>query len=122
MRISDWSSDVCSSDLVVPPRGRAVRGGDAACLKGVSTDAPQNVATGRAIPPNDVFLRRQEREKSGQPERHMRHESRDPLQPDRKSVVEGKSGSVRVDLGGRSIIKKNKFIFEMRVIITVNIT
>src|SRR3546814_19949601 len=27
---------------------------------------------------------------------------------DRKSVVEGKSGSVRVDLGGRRIIKKNK--------------
>src|SRR3546814_19312813 len=26
---------------------------------------------------------------------------------DRKSVVEGKSGSVRVDLGGRRIIKKN---------------
>src|SRR3546814_19785374 len=33
----------------------------------------------------------------------------DPLplpQADRKSVVEGKSGSVRVDLGGRRIIKK----------------
>src|SRR3546814_13428255 len=29
-------------------------------------------------------------------------------QPDRKSVVEGQSGSVRVDLGGRRIIKKKK--------------
>src|SRR3546814_15963376 len=28
--------------------------------------------------------------------------------PDRKSVVYGKSGSVRVDLGGRRIIKKKK--------------
>src|SRR3546814_12119974 len=28
--------------------------------------------------------------------------------PDRKSVVEGKSGSVRVDLGGRRVIKKKK--------------
>src|SRR3546814_15669704 len=28
--------------------------------------------------------------------------------PDRKSVVEGKSVSVRVDLGGRRIIKKKK--------------
>src|SRR3546814_11069479 len=28
------------------------------------------------------------------------------LEVDRKSVVEGKSGSVRVDLGGRRIIKK----------------
>src|SRR3546814_10816068 len=30
------------------------------------------------------------------------------LSPDRKSVVEGKRGSVRVDLGGRRIIKKKK--------------
>src|SRR3546814_17338548 len=30
--------------------------------------------------------------------------------PDRKSVVEGKSVSVRVDLGGRRIHKKNKHI------------
>src|SRR3546814_13144783 len=28
--------------------------------------------------------------------------------PERKSVVEGKSGSVRVDLGGRRIMKKKK--------------
>src|SRR3546814_20071735 len=31
-----------------------------------------------------------------------------PQQKDRKSVVEGKSVSVRVDLGGRRIIKKKK--------------
>src|SRR3546814_17490236 len=31
-----------------------------------------------------------------------------PVQQDRKSVVEGKSVSVRVDLGGRRIIKKKK--------------
>src|SRR3546814_21081022 len=31
-----------------------------------------------------------------------------PLPPDRKSVVEGKSVSVRVDLGGRRIITKTK--------------
>src|SRR3546814_20575976 len=30
----------------------------------------------------------------------------DPARPDRKSVVSGKSVSVRVDLGGRRIIKK----------------
>src|SRR3546814_20163119 len=30
------------------------------------------------------------------------------LRPDRKSVVEGKRVSVRVELGGRRIIKKNK--------------
>src|SRR3546814_14340056 len=32
------------------------------------------------------------------------------LDPDRKSVVEGKSVSVRVDLGGRRIIKKKKLL------------
>src|SRR3546814_21148740 len=32
---------------------------------------------------------------------------------DRKSVVEGKSVSVRVDLGGRRIIKKNKDITDI---------
>src|SRR3546814_15666871 len=31
-----------------------------------------------------------------------------PLEEDRKSVVSGKSVSVRVDLGGRRIIKKKK--------------
>src|SRR3546814_11874301 len=31
-----------------------------------------------------------------------------PAAPDRKRVVEGKSVSVRVDLGGRRIIKKKK--------------
>src|SRR3546814_20310472 len=68
MRISDWSSDVCSSDLpfFVGPV-RRVRG---------------------ALP----------------------HPTCQPAvgwcAGDRKSVVEGKSVSVRVDLGGRRIIKK----------------
>src|SRR3546814_17907029 len=30
------------------------------------------------------------------------------IQTDRKSVVSGKSGSVRVDLGGRGVLKTNK--------------
>src|SRR3546814_19502010 len=34
----------------------------------------------------------------------------DELSADRKSAVEGKSVSVRVDLGGRRIIKKNRNI------------
>src|SRR3546814_12370326 len=35
------------------------------------------------------------------------------LDQDRKSVVEGKSVSVRVDLGGRRIIKKKKIIMQV---------
>src|SRR3546814_17653674 len=53
----------------------------------------------------------------GPPRPHLVHpgdrlagsqEHGDPLTLDRKSVVEGKRVSVRVDLGGRRIIKKKK--------------
>src|SRR3546814_11584112 len=91
MRISDWSSDVRSSDLRVYRR-------DAARLKahvcrfivcrstvsGFSTAASLSARTGARRRPA-VLLR-----------------------PERKSVVEGKSVSGRLDLGGRRIIKKNK--------------
>src|SRR3546814_18400033 len=40
--------------------------------------------------------------------RKVGHATRDAAKQDRKSVVSGKSGSVRVDLGGRSIIKKKQ--------------
>src|SRR3546814_13223920 len=97
MRISDWSSDVCSSDLAVahriamgchgqmPPaprrRGLYERISDRACL-----------ARGAGV----AHLWRHQRDHDG-------------ADRDRKSVVEGKSVSVRVDLGGRRIItKKNK--------------
>src|SRR3546814_20269056 len=81
MRISDWSSDVCSSDLRKIGRHRVERG----ALVG-------NVI--RAL---------------GQPgERAGRDRERRPADIDRKSVVSGKSVSVRVDLGGRRIIQKKK--------------
>src|SRR3546814_11249431 len=70
MRMSDWSSDVCSSDLAVC----AGRG----CGRRVW--APRRAAA--RVP---VHRRRRR---------------------DRKSVVEGKSVSVRVDLGGRRILTK----------------
>src|SRR3546814_20173932 len=76
MRISDWSSDVCSSDLLVPmsrPATIADRRGDTGFIFGV----------------NPAW-------------RVMRY----PPSSDRKSVVSGKSVSVRVDLGGRRIIKQ----------------
>src|SRR3546814_21197439 len=94
MRISDWSSDVCSSDLCGgrqseyreksrPPdcQGRDFRSG----LQG---DARSRAADHR----------------------------RRRVQGDRKSVVQGKRVTVRVDLGGRRIIKKTTSN-EMRVTI-----
>src|SRR3546814_9195766 len=77
MRISDWSSDVCSSDLV----------------------QPQNVAYGASYThsfwqdtsPNSLHPRAAGRTVARQAE--------DRVCQDRTSVVEGKSVSVRVDIG-----------------------
>src|SRR3546814_13534024 len=87
MRISDWSSDVCSSDL---PAARSL---------GLRHRLPgEGRAGGLQARPRDGRLT----DRDGKP-------IRAGLTGDRKSVVEGKSVSVRVDLGGRRIIqKKNK--------------
>src|SRR3546814_16307529 len=83
MRISDWSSDVCSSDLVGGGQIDA-RAADVPLLR--SDGRPHHDRwTGHRTGDTGVVARR-----GG----------------DRKSVVEGKSVSVRVDLGGRRIIKK----------------
>src|SRR3546814_15043518 len=84
MRISDWSSDVCSSDLV---RGEAVA--DRAVAVADDAIAPE--------------MRLARGDLGGRAELRRR--------VDRKSVVEGKSVSVRVDLGGRRIIKKTNKAF-----------
>src|SRR3546814_15694478 len=82
MRISDWSSDVCSSDL---GGGGAI----AALSRCLWRRYWVSLAAGHG--------HRQDRL---QPRR---------LRQDRKSVVSGKSVSVRVDLGGRRIIKKKTY-------------
>src|SRR3546814_20514939 len=95
MRISDWSSDVCSSDL----RARAAAG----------SQAPHRLRAGKR-----AALRRALRARvlrTGRPPaRSARRADAAPRAriPDRKRVVKGKSVSVRVDLGGRRIIKKKQ--------------
>src|SRR3546814_18868505 len=100
MRISDWSSDVCSSDLGEMMRQqlgldhRQVRvailqvGGDGR----VQAPAPllQQAVVGHLLPQGVL-------EAVGRLRRS-----------DRKSEVQGKRVSVRVDLGGRRIIQKIK--------------
>src|SRR3546814_15960299 len=80
MRISDWSSDVCSSDLLKPSTSNATDSEvtEYSCPSAV-TRSPST--SGRI---------------------------------DRKSVVLGKSVSVRVVLGGRRIIKKKRNINKRR--------
>src|SRR3546814_14316244 len=92
MRISDWSSDVCSSDLEWF-RARRVRG---AVIDGATRDAATIV---RMRFPTFV--------------RYRTPQDSVPRWRDRKSVVEGKSVSVRVDLGGRRIIKKKNIFTHM---------
>src|SRR3546814_18165715 len=87
MRISDWSSDVCSSDLEIPDHGcaRSRQWPDEGLLRSVG-DSQSHA----------------DRRPSAQ-HRHCRHLR--ATDKDRTSVVQGKSVSERVDLGGRCIIK-----------------
>src|SRR3546814_13867590 len=98
MRISDWSSDVCSSDLT--ERRCTAFSGALSVARVVSVDVSvygvQN-AHGGLYGAHYVRL-------AGSVSNLL-----DPaaLDGDRKSVVEGKSVSVRVDLGGRRVLINN---------------
>src|SRR3546814_13920634 len=105
MRISDWSSDVCSSDL-----GQAI-GQFLLNAGGVRPSLPFIIASIlislAAIP---VALTRID---APTPSGHAPLGLRSlyavsPLGIDRKRVVSGKSVSGRVYLGGRRILNKNK--------------
>src|SRR3546814_19854656 len=95
MRISYWSSDVCSSDLLFSVEGRFGRRIIARPLR--RADRGQDDQTDRrALRKGQKFVE--------QEEAHQRPDSGFGAEQDRKSVVEGKRGSVRVHLGGsRSI-------------------
>src|SRR3546814_13696615 len=97
MRISDWSSDVCSSDL------------DTAVL----VDEHEDGTSHRLLA---VHAARARAQITANPDvgdladsdRNAAARCRNGV--DRKRVVYGKSVSVRVDLGGRRIIKKQTTI------------
>src|SRR3546814_11725746 len=98
MRISDWSSDVCSSDLAAP------------CPANAWSKAERNRSNSRSRPTKPPRARRS----SGFPEESECEAERasgstaSSAARDRKSVVEGKSGTVRVELGGCRDIKKKQ--------------
>src|SRR3546814_12390229 len=92
MRISDWSSDVCSSDL--PARGMVPD----TTIKRYHNCPPHDAR--RLPPPVRCLL---------YPPARPGHAARGDLDDsDRKSVVSGKSVSVRVDLGGRRCLKTKR--------------
>src|SRR3546814_20261743 len=105
MRISDWSSDVCSSDLhgaPRPAREAGGRGADSSGRRAAGAPAPRRGAEQWGI------------EQAGGRRGHGAvlllavFVGGPPSDEDRKSVVTGKRVSVRVDLGGRRHLKKKK--------------
>src|SRR3546814_16013102 len=87
MRISDWSSDVCSSDLLSVPAATVLAG------------------TADRRPPVEPQLAVRDRLDAA-----AAAAAGPGRTGDRKSVVWGTSVSVRVDLGGRLVVKeKNEY-------------
>src|SRR3546814_15134691 len=114
MRISDWSSDVCSSDLIkrcsAPCVGR-IGGDDYAALVAQATEflGGRSQAIQRDLAERmEAASAALEFAKAAIYRDRIRALTHIPAHQDidRKSVGEGKSVSVRVDLGGRGIIKK----------------
>src|SRR3546814_11685447 len=123
MRISDWSSDVCSSDLISKFGGHAMAAGlslpqanfgafAAAFDAEVRRQLCDDDLTGRLL--TDGQLRVEEfhlelaraLRNAGPWGQHFP----EPMFQDRKSVVKGTRVTVRSDLGGRRSLKKKKEI------------
>src|SRR3546814_15006174 len=100
MRISDWSSDVCSSDLIGLERVSVMQ------MSERGHDMAGTLAPHRA---DDIAgLSRRGVGAFHEGEVAIFRRAAERREVDRKSVVEGTSVSVRVDLGGRRILKKKK--------------
>src|SRR3546814_19186507 len=99
MRISDWSSDVCSSDLGIAglPEIRA-----SAEDRSVERRGKLQQAREQGI----VVHRNRRRLENCDARVRFQNLDHSHQGADRKSVVSGKSVSVSVDLGGRRTIKK----------------
>src|SRR3546814_11411151 len=111
MRISDWSSDVCSSDLLRHlGRGEAFKRRRQERRRHLQICHPAR--RHRRRPAAGARDRGAHRPGDGGSGTRLSdacgRAGRDGPDGDRKSVVEGKSVSVRVDLGGRRTIKKKK--------------
>src|SRR3546814_17719329 len=107
MRISDWSSDVCSSDL--SGAKRAETGAGNAPRSGNSAGSAHREAACSQCGCRDDGTGAELRGARDQPGRNAgTKESEAEQGQDRKSVAKGKSVSVRVNHGGRVIIKTKR--------------
>src|SRR3546814_18245818 len=118
MRISDWSSDVCSSDLVCRSRP--------AILRAATQKPERQPELNRQDDPSLSRVRLLKIQGSGRMESptasmcmqtkfHNYRGIGGDHEVDRKSVVYGKSVSGRGDIGGRRIIKKKKKRISIRI-------
>src|SRR3546814_20910286 len=109
MRISDWSSDVCSSDLVLhfasPASPKDYLEMPIQTLKVGSLGTHHCLGLAKAK--GAQFFIASTSEVYGDPQVHPQTEEYWGQVKDRTSVVSGTSRAVRVDLGGRRYIKTN---------------
>src|SRR3546814_11705304 len=96
MRISDWSSDVCSSDL--PESVEATHRQSPSC----------RVLEQHLV---DCVLRTRQGSECAELCRRVGGDRERVAGLDRKSVVQGTSVSVRVGLGGRRMIKTKNYTY-----------
>src|SRR3546814_19290906 len=103
MRISDWSSDVCSSDLdLLQAFDTAARIHDGASI---ALPPDSGDGAGADTSAKHPALRQVAVAAAAQDERRL-------ALRDRKRVVNGESVSARIDLDGRRILQKKKSIIE----------
>src|SRR3546814_15563843 len=103
MRISDWSSDVCSSDLVFPAPQF-----DRPCQIGDLTDHRLGIALLIDQGQRQIARHRGERVLQVNGNSDCASDNQNDGERDRKSVVQGTSVSVRVDIVVRLLFKKKK--------------
>src|SRR3546814_17460808 len=108
MRISDWSSDVCSSDLKRMIQA-ALASGELTGTRTILEPTSGNTGIALAMVARRMGYRLTVVIPDNASEERIRLLELfgvEIVYSDRKSVVEGKRVSVRVDLGGRRNIKK----------------
>src|SRR3546814_16450670 len=106
MRISDWSSDVCSSDLVAAAAVafEGVAAGEQAFQRFAVVRIAVALAQDRAVGNQPEAFQRVQLVVSGAGDLPRRVPILDAHKPTRKRVVSGRSGAVRLVLGGGWII------------------
>src|SRR3546814_15832039 len=114
MRISDWSSDVCSSDLTFPGGKKVLENIWLSFLPGAKIGVLGPNGAGKStllkiMAGRDDGFTGEAWAAEGVKVGFLEQEPKlDSSKTDRKSVVEGKSVAERVAPGGRRIFKKKK--------------